>query len=160
GGAPGEQIPPFGAGSFGDAVAGCRCSALPGSLPRRRKSALRGGGGRLTGRQDRREDPRRSCSVGFDFQASQSTGLRDGSRRFQLEGANRSSIGKISGRHTSMSKDSSSVDQGEKLEKLPMGPTISRPGPTLLMQVATAVNVVTRSICSRDTSRQDATKTI
>ena len=69
-------------------------------------------------------------------------------------------MGKISSRPTSMSKDSSSLDQGEKLEKLPMGPTISRPGPTLLMQAATAVNVVTRSNCSRDTNRQDATKTI
>ena len=67
-------------------------------------------------------------------------------------------MGKISSRPTSMSKDSSSLDQGENSEKLPMGPTISRPGPTLLMQVATAVKVVTKSICSRDTSRQDTTK--
>ena len=76
-------------------------------------------------------------------QKSAEAGFRAGNRRFQMEGANSSNMGKISSRPTSMSKDSSSLDQGEKLEKLPMGPTISRPGPTLLMQAATAVNVVT-----------------
>ena len=79
-------------------------------------------------------------------------------RRFQMEGANSNSIGKISKRPTSMSKDSSSLERGEKDEKFPMGPTTSRPGPTLLMQVATEVKVVTRSISSRDTSRQETAK--
>ena len=75
-----------------------------------------------------------------------------------MEGAKSRSMGKISSRPTSMSKDSSSLENAEKEEKLPMGPTISRPGPTLLIQVATAVNTVTRSICSRDTSRQETVK--
>ena len=68
-------------------------------------------------------------------------------------------MGKTSSRPTSMSKDSSSLVKSEKLEKLPMGPTISSPGPMLLMQEATAVNTVTRSTCSSDTSRQDAQNT-
>ena len=103
---------------------------------------------------------RRTAAQGRIVRSAQKSACLWGaaSRRFQMEGANSSSMGKISSRPTSMSKDSSSLEKGEKLEKLPTGPTIYRPGPTLLMQVATAVNTVTRSICSRETSRQDSTK--
>ena len=80
-------------------------------------------------------------------------------RRFQLEGANSSSMGNISSRPTSMSKDSSSLDAGEKAEKLPRGPTISSPGPMLLMQAVRAVKVVTNPFCSRDSSKKEATNT-
>ena len=58
-----------------------------------------------------------------------------------------------------MSKDSSSLDAQEKAEKFPTGPTISSPGPMLLMQAARAVKVVTMSNCSRLKSRKEAVNT-
>ena len=41
-------------------------------------------------------------------------------------------MGKISRRPTTIHRDMVSLDRGESTEKLPVGPTSSRPGPTLL----------------------------
>ena len=49
-----------------------------------------------------------------------------------------------------MARDMVSLLRGENMEKLPMGPTSSRPGPTLLSVVMTAVNVVPKEKLSRD----------
>ena len=54
-------------------------------------------------------------------------------------------IGKISKRPASISKHKSSFDGKEKAAKLPIGPTISSPGPTLFKQADTEVNDVTKS---------------
>ena len=40
------------------------------------------------------------------------------------------------------------VEKSEKMPKLPVGPTIPRPGPILLKVAATAVKLVTRSVLS------------
>ena len=59
------------------------------------------------------------------------------------------SRGKISSLPRSMSKESTSLLNQEKWEKLLMGPTASRPGPTLLRQVSTAVMLVSRDYSSK-----------
>ena len=51
------------------------------------------------------------------------------------------------------------MDAGENAEKLPRGPTASRPGPMLLMQAVRAVKVVTSPFCSRDNSKKETTNT-
>src|SRR5699024_191805 len=76
----------------------------------------------------------------------------------QVRGENRASMGNSSRRPASMSKLSSHLHQGEKSAKEPMGPTISRPGPTLLKQVATAVKVVMRSKPSNESATTDPAK--
>ena len=55
-----------------------------------------------------------------------------------------------------MHRDSTILEKPENAEKLPMGPTISRPGPTLPMQVTTAVKVVPKEKLSTDTRRMAA----
>ncbi len=152
GGARGNIFLLFGAGSFETRLPVAVVPRCPAISPPQKK-ALRGGG-RLTGRQDCRRSPRRSCSVGFDFQASQSTSLRDGSRRFQMEGANRSKRWEdLQPSHQHVEGQQQPWTPRGEAGEVTHGPTISRPGPTLLMQAATAVNVVTRSNCSRDTNR-------
>ena len=49
-------------------------------------------------------------------------------------------IGHISNLPASISKLSTSLEKALRLEKLPIGPTIFNPGPTLFKHVATAVN--------------------
>ena len=66
--------------------------------------------------------------------------------------------GKISNLPANMSKDNTIFDKSVKLEKLPTGPTIPRPGPTLLKQVATAPNVDVKSIFCKDTNRSEKPK--
>ena len=48
-------------------------------------------------------------------------------------------MGKISNRPASISKLSSSLAQGAKAEKFPVGPTMPKPGPMLLIQALSAV---------------------
>ena len=57
-------------------------------------------------------------------------------------------------------KDSSSLPHGEKPLKFPMGPTTSKPGPTLLIQAARAENVVIRSNPSKHSSKNETVNTI
>ena len=64
--------------------------------------------------------------------------------------------GNISRRPNSISSDSTSLLASEKALKLPLGPTMERPGPTLPMQVKTPVTVVVKSKSSSDTSSMDA----
>ena len=51
-----------------------------------------------------------------------------------------------------MHRERTSFVRGEKMEKLPMGPTSSRPGPMLPIQATTAVKVVPKEKLSRATS--------
>ena len=51
-------------------------------------------------------------------------------------------MGYISSRPSTIRKDNASLLSTEKAAKFPAGPTSSSPGPTLLMQVMTAVRVV------------------
>ena len=51
-------------------------------------------------------------------------------------------MGYISSRPSTIRKDNASLLSTEKAAKFPAGPTSSSPGPTLLMQVITAVRVV------------------
>ena len=65
------------------------------------------------------------------------------------------SMGKSSSLPISMSKIKTHLEKSVKKEKFAVGPTIERPGPTLLNVVATAVNEVVRSCPSIETSRTD-----
>ena len=58
-------------------------------------------------------------------------------------------MGNSSSRPASISKESTSLDSGEKIPKFPVGPISERPGPTLFNVVATAVKLVTRSNSSK-----------
>ena len=75
-----------------------------------------------------------------------------------MDGANNSNIGKISSRPTSISNDNSSFEAGENAEKFPVGPTMPKPGPILLIHALKAVNVEIKSKPSSDNSKYDATK--
>ena len=48
-------------------------------------------------------------------------------------------MGRISSRPIIMHRDMTALDSPEKAAKLPLGPIISRPGPTLLTQVRAAL---------------------
>ena len=72
--------------------------------------------------------------------------------RFQALRLNSTRIGYISNRPKIIAKDSTNLLNTEKAEKFPMGPTISNPGPTLLMQVMTAVRVVVKEKLSNPTT--------
>lgn len=65
---------------------------------------------------------------------------------FHNEGDKSISIGKISKRPTNISKDKTILEIHERLEKLPVGPTIPNPGPTLLIHVATEEKAEVKSI--------------
>ena len=45
------------------------------------------------------------------------------------------------------------MEKGEKQEKLPMGPTLSRPGPMLPMAETVAVKLVSKDSPSSETNR-------
>ena len=64
-------------------------------------------------------------------------------------------MGKISNRPASISKLSSSLANGAKAEKFPVGPTMPKPGPMLLIQALSAVKVDSRSKPFRLSSSQD-----
>ena len=61
--------------------------------------------------------------------------------------------GKISSLPKSIANDKTSFAKGEKIEKLPVGPTKLSPGPTLEMQVKAAVKFVAVSKPSKDMSK-------
>lgn len=79
-------------------------------------------------------------------------------RLLQRDGVNNSMIGKISKRPISILKDSTILEIPENPEKLPIGPTNPKPGPTLLRQVTTAVSVVSKSNSSIDTIKKEENK--
>ena len=64
---------------------------------------------------------------------------------FQVAGVNNNSIGNNSSLPASISNIRTIFAGSEKKLKFDEGPTISRPGPTLFIVVATAVNEVIRS---------------
>ena len=55
------------------------------------------------------------------------------------------SIGNISSLPISIQTDRRILENGEKIEKFPVGPTSAKPGPTFEIHVVTLVNVVMRS---------------
>ena len=73
-----------------------------------------------------------------------------------MDGVNSSSMGNSSSRPASISKLKSSLAHGAKKPKFPVGPTMFSPGPTLLMQVTTAVKVVSSSKPARLSSSHTA----
>ena len=62
-------------------------------------------------------------------------------------------IGIISRRPTSIVNDRIILEKPENPEKLPIGPTTSSPGPTLLMQVITDVKLVSKLNPSMEISK-------
>jgi hypothetical protein len=69
-------------------------------------------------------------------------------RSLQVLGENRIRKGYNSKRPNSISADKRIFEMERKPEKLPVGPTIFKPGPILLRQETTAVKFVTISILS------------
>ena len=67
-------------------------------------------------------------------------------------------MGKISSLPANISKINTSLLNQEKQEKLPVGPTNSRPGPMLFMAETTAVKLVVGSRLSNDINNTDAAK--
>ena len=63
----------------------------------------------------------------------------------QMAGAKIIRMGKISSLPKSISKQSTSLEKPEKKAKFSAGPTMAKPGPTLLMQVTTEVTLVIKS---------------
>ena len=57
--------------------------------------------------------------------------------------------GNISRRPASISKQNTSLANGEKFAKLPVGPTSDIPGPILLSVAITELNVVAKSLLSK-----------
>ena len=64
---------------------------------------------------------------------------------FQMDGVNSIRIGKTSNLPRSISRQRTSLENGEKNAIFSVGPAIFRPGPTLLRQVVTAVIFVAKS---------------
>ena len=85
---------------------------------------------------------------------AEGTGNPSIQERFQVEGENRRSMGKISKRPMIMQRARAALERPEKALKFPMGPTISRPGPTLLTEARAAVTVVVKENPSREMTRQ------
>ena len=74
---------------------------------------------------------------------------------------NRSSIGKISNLPANISKVNTSLEKILRSAKFAIGPTASKPGPTLLKQVKTVENVVpTVSLSNSETSTKLMTRII
>ena len=69
------------------------------------------------------------------------------------DGVNNSSIGQISKRPISIFSERIILERGENMLKLPAGPTISRPGPMLLIHAITAVTVTSVLKPSKTVSR-------
>ena len=65
------------------------------------------------------------------------------------------SIGMISSLPNSMSSERIILEKAEKAEKLPIGPTVSMPGPILFMHDSTAVKLVSRLKPSKDMKMQE-----
>ena len=63
---------------------------------------------------------------------------------FQVDGIKAMRSGNISSLPISIARESTSLEKLEYAAKLPAGPTISNPGPTLLKQVAAAVKLVSK----------------
>ena len=59
-------------------------------------------------------------------------------------------MGKISRRPMIIHSDMTALDRWEKVEKLPVGPTSSSPGPTLLMQVRAELKDTAKEKSSRE----------
>ena len=78
---------------------------------------------------------------------------------FQVAGWKSINIGKISSLPASISNIRIYLEKTEKDAKLPVGPTISRPGPILLSVAATEVKVVVKSNPSRLIRRIDTINT-
>ena len=76
--------------------------------------------------------------------------------RFQVEGLNRTRMGKISSRPIIMHRDITPLDSPEKAAKLPLGPMASRPGPTLLTQVRAALKETAKDSPSREMTKAAA----
>lgn len=74
-----------------------------------------------------------------------------------VEGDNNIIIGIISRRPNSITSDNKAVEKFENPEKLPIGPTTLKPGPTLLMQVSAAVMFVSKSNPSTEIAITDMT---
>ena len=75
-------------------------------------------------------------------------------KSFQMDLWNKSSSGNNSSLPASISNIRTYLAKGEKKAKFAEGPTISRPGPILLMVAATAVNPVIRSVLSKIPTEQ------
>ena len=74
---------------------------------------------------------------------------------FQVRGNMRSNKGTISSLPISILSINTNFESDEKIEKLPIGPTSERPGPTLPSVVATEVKLVIKSKLSKLIKRSD-----
>jgi len=73
---------------------------------------------------------------------------------------NNKSIGNISNLPANISKHRTSLEISDKDEKLPTGPTILSPGPTLFKQVTTALKAEVKSIFCNDIINNEEHKII
>ena len=73
-----------------------------------------------------------------------------------MDGWNSISRGNSSSLPANISNVSTHFENGLKMEKLPVGPTSSSPGPMLLMVAATAVKFVTKSFPSNEIANTEA----
>lgn len=71
---------------------------------------------------------------------------------FQTDGTSIIRIGRHSSLPKSISKDKMIFEKSEKNAKFSIGPTLLIPGPMLLKQAVTEVNVVAKSLLSKETS--------
>lgn len=69
---------------------------------------------------------------------------------FNLKKPKRNIIGNNSNLPASISKIKVNLERSDKEEKLPTGPTTPNPGPTLLKQVTTDVNILIKFNESKD----------
>ena len=84
--------------------------------------------------------------------------MNPGTYFFQVFGVNKRIKGKISSLPASIAIDMTIFDKSEKAPKLPIGPTIPSPGPTLFKVAAIAVKLVVKSKLSSEIRRTDAAK--
>lgn len=75
-----------------------------------------------------------------------------------MAGENSIIIGKHSNLPSSISILRTILDRFEKNEKFSVGPTFSKPGPILFIQVVTAVNDVEKSTLFKDINSNDTKK--
>ena len=76
----------------------------------------------------------------------------------QTDGENNRIIGKISRCPTNISNERIILEKLDNVEKLPKGPTLPKPGPTLLITVKTDENVVSKSNPFIDINNTDMQK--
>ena len=74
---------------------------------------------------------------------------------FHVEGINKIIMGRTSSLPMSISAERTSFDKTDRWLKFSTGPTRESPGPTLLIQVTTDVNVVVKSRLLRETNKID-----